>query len=310
MSNFFKTFVLSVATLISSFILSLAIIQTRAAWQEPTQPPPGDNRPTPINRGPVTQVKEGALYINNETRAKKFCSFDNPTYCIDPSGTSKIAGNINLSGTGKITGYPSTYVPTNPGDLATKAYVDSKIPPPPTPVGPKRVFITSQTFTGDMNRTIADTLTGIQLANKRCQDAAIATGNSDLVSKTWKAWLSSSTINAKDNINCNNNVSYWNMAGQKIANNCADLLDGNLAAPINVSERGAYTTGLVWTGTDFQGVRTNYNCNDWMNNWTGPTPYNYQGTGGYAYYNITSTLWTEYGIYSCSNPFRIYCFEQ
>jgi hypothetical protein len=61
MSKIKSTLSKSLPAIIVSVMVTTAIIY--AAWQEPTQEPPGGNVPAPINVGPLTQSKAGALGV-------------------------------------------------------------------------------------------------------------------------------------------------------------------------------------------------------------------------------------------------------
>lgn len=76
---------------------------------------------------------------------------------------------------------------------------------------------------------------------------------------TWTAIGSTSAVDARDNTNTNPNVAtgigIYNLAGNLVAANNADLWDGSLSAPISVFENGnTATSTLVWTGTTQDGT--------------------------------------------------------
>ena len=92
--------------------------------------------------------------------------------------------------------------------------------------------------------------------------------------------------------------------GLSLASSKADLLDGRLARALDVTETGAYVTGLVaWTATFRDGTTAPVGaaCGDW----TGSATTAYQGRANdpwrwsYAEYNSTCT----------STAARLYCFE-
>ena len=57
--------------IVLSAVLSATLGYALADWTPPTSNPPQGNPPPPINVGPVSQVREGALFINNWLTAAK-----------------------------------------------------------------------------------------------------------------------------------------------------------------------------------------------------------------------------------------------
>jgi hypothetical protein len=90
-----------------------------------------------------------------------------------------------------------------------------------------------------------------------------------------------------------------------IAIDNADLTDGELAAPIGITEWGELweTNATVWTGTTVSGTSAAGNCDDWSALSGTPSEHG----------NVAQALahcWTECGgTLACSNQSRIYCFE-
>jgi len=115
---------------------------------------------------------------------------------------------------------------------------------------------------------------------------------------TYKAWLSTSEINARDRIV---DGEYRNIFDDVIANNMNDLLDGSLINPIESIELIDYT---IWTGTETDGTLSQFNCNDWTSN-SGSE----DGRVGVA--GRTNEVWTSFSNpNSCSAGFRrLYCFQ-
>jgi hypothetical protein len=78
----------------------------------------------------------------------------------------------------------------------------------------KRVFVTSQKFKG------TDIFSNIDFANQKCQElGSIIDPNT-----TWRAWISTGGINARDNIQCGKKR-YVNVRNEVIANYCGELLN-------------------------------------------------------------------------------------
>ena len=95
----------------------------------------------------------------------------------------------------------------------------------------------------------------------------------------------------------------------KIANNWADLIDGSIDAAPLITETGFSLTGnpSVWTGTNTDGTAdpSSLDCADW-------TVPNGSDVGRRGLYTDVGTFWIFHSSInvSCSNPFRLYCFEQ
>ncbi|HYV36613.1 MAG TPA: PEP-CTERM sorting domain-containing protein [Gemmataceae bacterium] len=81
----------------------------------------------------------------------------------------------------------------------------------------------------------------------------------------WKALLSIAGQNAVDRIPITGPV--YNLAGQRLANNSADLWDGSLAAPVRYTEYGIAISGNthVWTGTNTAGNANGLDLGGWLN---------------------------------------------
>lgn len=163
------------------------------------------------------------------------------------------------------------------------------------------VFVTSVSGTGDLSQwPDAGLLPGITGANAVCQARATAAGLPAPTS--YRAWLSDSTHDATDQITLDG--PWVRVDGVPVASTLADLVDGQLAAAINVTETGAYEGNIgVWTGTGDDGLATANLCSDWGDGTSSST-----GTKGSAY--RSSSWWTEFGSGSaCPSNYRIYCIS-
>lgn len=103
------------------------------AWAGPTSAPPNGNAAAPINIGATAQVKNGGLSVNtlavfgNGTLTGNF-GINNtaPTYRLDVSGSSRVDGNLLLSGAsrylnfGAATGTSGYGIRDNAGTLQFK----------------------------------------------------------------------------------------------------------------------------------------------------------------------------------------------
>lgn len=160
----------------------------------------------------------------------------------------------------------------------------------------KKVFLSTVRSYGDHGAlTEAGGNTGLAAGDAICRNLANAAGLANTVN--FKAWLSDSTTDASARITSDG--PWVRLDGVKVADNRADLLDGALFAPINVTDAGEYDLGRgVWTGTIPAGTKSGYTCTDWTtlfavgtsggatyanSNWTdGPDPT--PGTGNYPIY--------------------------
>ena len=172
------------------------------------------------------------------------------------------------------------------------------------------VFVTSQTFTANLG--------GLSGADSKCQELADAAG----LSGTFKAWLSDSTTDARDRL-AQAAVPYMRVDGVPIADNFADLVDGDLAAPLEIDEAGMMATGspFVWTRTSTAGIHPSragctqgppddplglcLTCRDWFDGVTGAPRFD----GGIGSWLFANSQWTFNGANQCNDMNHVYCFE-
>ncbi|OGE27669.1 hypothetical protein A2867_03890 [Candidatus Daviesbacteria bacterium RIFCSPHIGHO2_01_FULL_40_11] len=170
--------------------------------------------------------------------------------------------------------------------------------PSPTPPSFKNVFVTSQYYTGNLG--------GLAGADQKCQQLADAAGIGSSQGLTYKAWLSNSTGSSPANRFTRSDVPYRLVEGTLVANNWADLTDGNLAAPISKDDTGATRFNIVYTATRTDGSWSGIYSD--CNNWTLSEDSN-NASGGLPDY--TDALWTQGTGASCGfTQARLYCFEQ
>ncbi len=158
-------------------------------------------------------------------------------------------------------------------------------------IGVKRVFL-SDSFNQSSN------FGGLAGADAICQSQA----NTNALGGTWLAWLSTSTINAKDRIT---NGIYKRLDGVVLAYNKADLTDGLLMIAPRLTASGEYTGAWARTGTDGNGTVVSGNtCNDWTSS-SGLVVVGDPDSYG------SSGQWTNRTTGNCSDTgYRLYCFEQ
>lgn len=77
---------------LSVFVFSLSFGWLLQAWTGPTSAPPGANVPQPINVSSTDQHKAGRL------SATEFYDANDPDFYINPSGASKISGELRIGG--------------------------------------------------------------------------------------------------------------------------------------------------------------------------------------------------------------------
>jgi cysteine-rich repeat protein len=160
----------------------------------------------------------------------------------------------------------------------------------------KFVFVTSQTFLGNFG--------GFAAADAVCNTLA---GQANLPGE-YRAWLSDSNVGAYQRLT-HANVPYvlpGNAA--EIATSWNDLVDGSIAARIDVHEDGTLAPAggsQVWTGTNAEGglYDGSLTCADW----TSASDSNEGWTG---YYNSDTPTWTSDREYSCADEYRLYCVQQ
>lgn len=155
----------------------------------------------------------------------------------------------------------------------------------------KNFFVTSQTFSGNLN--------GIAGADLKCQLAATAGG----LQGTYKAWLSTYFEDFSNRLS----VSYplRTPTGLDIFMSRSNLVSGLIVNPPNRDEYGNLVpTPQVWTNTDSIGLGLQSDCGGW-------TTDSAAQSGGYGLANSTAgSAWTQAGFAGCSNQYRLYCLEQ
>ncbi len=158
----------------------------------------------------------------------------------------------------------------------------------------RRVFVTSGHFAANFG--------GVAGGDALCQAAA----DDAELGGTFLAWLSdgSSTPVARFD---HADGPYELVDGTRIADDWADLVDGQLAAAIGLTEQGApvdVPSTVVATATTAGGVLQPFNgtCQDWTS--TGGA-----FSAGVGNVQNTST-WSDSGAVGCPSLVSLYCFEQ
>ncbi|MDT8397828.1 MAG: DUF1554 domain-containing protein [Pseudomonadales bacterium] len=141
-------------------------------------------------------------------------------------------------------------------------------PPQQAPQDTSMSFFITSTNMGD-----GGNLGGLAGADAHCAALASAVGSTG---KTWRAYLSTTGangVNARDRIGSG---PWFNVKGELIANNVADLhySNTNLTKQKSLTEKGTVNNGVgdspnqhdVLTGTNPDGTASNLNCNNWTSN--------------------------------------------
>lgn len=119
--------------------------------------------------------------------------------------------------------------------------------------------------------------------------------------EAFKAWLSTSTVDAADRFTYGG--PWVRPDGVIVAHTKAELVSGQLHAPINQTAFGEYWGNYgVWTGTTNLGDGSGATCFDWTSDQSG-----IQGTIGVA---NSVTQWSEFfGAIDCSGTASLYCLS-
>lgn len=168
------------------------------------------------------------------------------------------------------------------------------------------IFVTAAVGTGDLSSWPgAGVATGVAAGDAICNDAATTAG----IAGTFKAWLSDNVTNAVDHITSDG--PWVRVDGVTVATNKADLIDGNLLTPINVTENGDYIfdnmlSRSAWTGTDETGTRVGTAAANRCADWTDGTAGSSGDIGGA---DRNGNIWSNWNIVSCDGMNRLYCLE-
>lgn len=163
---------------------------------------------------------------------------------------------------------------------------------PPTADGAtgahKVVFATSSEHTGDLGGLDG----GDDLCAERAADGGLA--------GSFRAWLSSPEQPAGERL-AHADVPYARTDGVRVADDWDDLVDGELAAPIDRDESGARVFGDAWTGTLSSGGAADASCDGFASE----DEVGLCGSTGEA-----GAGWTDNIRPPCTSPLHLYCIEQ
>ena len=177
--------------------------------------------------------------------------------------------------------------------------------PPVASLGPAALaFITTATGHADLGSwPAAAGLFGLEAGDQICRSEAIAARLPQ--PESFVVWLSTSTVDAR--MRLPTGIGWARIDGVGIATGRADLVDGRLAAPINLSANRVYLPlspsdeGLAWSGTAFDGTGLpGFSCGDW----TSTTD---SGLAGEI--PQSSAAWTDGRPADCADALPIYCLS-
>lgn len=157
----------------------------------------------------------------------------------------------------------------------------------------RQVFLTSAVFGAQFG--------GIEGADAKCQGAAESAG----LDGTFRAWISTPTSSPMANF-VQYSVPYVRIDGVEIAANWLDLIDGELAAPLEVDEWGNVQNngdcGNVWTNTLRDGTPHDEDaCTGWTS---------LQDAALLGRSDITNYFWTEGCVQDCLKQYHLFCVQQ
>ena len=156
------------------------------------------------------------------------------------------------------------------------------------------VFVTRAAFQGNFG--------GLAGADARCQAAARQAG----LPGVFRAWLSTAVEPAAARI-AHKDVPYVMPGGIRVADNYADLTDGELAHPIDRTEHGSAVPSpfLARTATTTDGQALSPACADWTSR------RRYDG-GWWGATDAATPAWSRTGVFPgrCDYLAHLYCLEQ
>jgi hypothetical protein len=181
--------------------------------------------------------------------------------------------------------------PASDGGADARPRVDPADATPPiddSDVSPQLVFATASKQTGDLG--------GLAAADDICAARAADAG----LDGTFIAWLSSPEESADARLT-HASTPYARTDGAEVAADWEDLVDGQLAAPIDRDEHGEPVAGDVWTGTLTSGEPAEVTCAGFVN----PAVSGVCGSS-----NATDSTWTDNIEPPCTSALRLYCVQQ
>lgn len=216
------------------------------------------------------------------------------------TGDTGLQGIQGLKGSKGDTGLQGIQGLQGPkGDTGLQGIQGEQGPPPSMePVckgagGACRVFVTSTKHDGNLG--------GLAGGDAICQQRADEAG----LTGTYLAWLSDSTGSPSTRF-IQSPGPYVRTDGVQVADDYADLTDGDIDSHILTDENGIPGISSVKTGTAEDGTPLTTNCSDWTsaaNVFEQPF-----GSNNAPFFDLAS--WSSISTTSCPTELALYCFEQ
>ncbi len=112
----------------------------------------------------------------------------------------------------------------------------------------KVVFVTNKKWTGNLK--------GPTGADQKCMDESLVSG-SKVKGRKFRAWIGGASFPTDFHVGTRSftrsHLPYKTVTGVTVADDYADLMDGSLNAPINVSQTGSIVSTYAWTGVRTDG---------------------------------------------------------
>lgn len=170
---------------------------------------------------------------------------------------------------------------------------------PPRHAAGRLAFRTSVQGPGELDQWPVvgiGTATGIYAGDAICR--SLAESEHLPYPETFKAWLSTDTINAVDRFTTDG--PWRRIDGVRFAEDIADLVSERPFTSLTVSEQGDYLHTAVYTGTLGDGTAHADNCSNW------------DSSAGQAAFGFSSAAWRWWTFASsrdCTNEYPIYCLQ-
>lgn len=232
-----------------------------------------------------------------------FCIFCSGSFAGNPNSDARLREIANEQIDSRvppmITNNPGSQGPQGPqGPAGAQGPAGGSLGCTGANLGECKVFITTATFDGALDtantfiqNTCGSVSDAIDKANCICsvEGAHISAGR-------WRAWLSTLTTDAADNINYNSGATYIRASDNTVIAGPGILLSGTLAASVSAS------ANYIHTGTDTDGTNVGTNCSNWTS---------VASTSRVGQADATDGNWTNNQAASCASifPRSIYCFE-
>jgi hypothetical protein len=141
---------------------------------------------------------------------------------------------------------------------------------------------------------------GLPAGDAICRNLAAAAGLAE--ADSFKAWLSTGATDARDRFV--HDGPWMRVDRARLGSDLADMTDGFLHTGLNVTESGYHDGygGIVWTGTNSNGVASNNRCSGW----TSELPSALGGIGAAA---AADGAWTADSNQGCDENARLYCLQ-